>query len=244
MATSLAGKRALVTGGSRGLGRAFCSALAAAGARVAFTYAKDANAAADTLAALPEGSRAQQVSVLDSTGTRTLVRELETAWGGVDILINNAGINQNLPIALLQEVDWDLVMDTNVKGAFLTTRAVLPGMIKRKCGVILNIGSLAGERVIEAPVHYSASKAALRGMTQALAKEVARHNVRALCLAPGLLDDGVGRSLPEHLLADYLKHNALGRVGGVAEVAQLAVFLVSDANSFMNGETILMDGGL
>src|SRR5678815_2262326 len=141
----------------------------------------------------------------------------------------------------MEEEDWDRVMDVNVKGAFLTSRTVLKGMIRRKAGVILNIGSLAGTRMIEAPVHYCASKAALKGLTQALAKEVARYQIRVLCLAPGLLEDGVGQSLPEHRLQEYVKHVALGRIGTLQEVARFAAFLVSDRNSYMNGETILMD---
>src|SRR5215831_13606290 len=144
----------------------------------------------------------------------------------------------------MEEEDWDFVMDTNVKGAFLMSRAVLRGMFRRKSGVILNLGSLAGVRMIEAPVHYYTSKAAIKGFTEALAKEVARHKIRVLCLAPGLLEDGVGRNLPEHKLADYLKHCSLGRVGRFEEVARLAAFLVSDANSYMSGETIVVDGGV
>jgi len=136
------------------------------------------------------------------------------------------------------------VMDTNVKGTFLTTRAVLRGMFRRKAGVILNLGSLAGARMIEAPVHYYTSKAAIKGFTEVLAKEVARYKVRVLCLAPGLLEGGVGKNLPDHKLADYLQHCALGRRGTFAEVAKFAAFLVSDGNSYMNGETILMDGGV
>lgn len=243
----LAGKRALITGGSRGLGRAMARAFAAEGARVAFTYARDEEAAARTLdelrAAAPD-ARGYKVSVLDFPGTEAIVRELEADWGGLDVLVNNAGVSQGLPLALVEEEDWDRVMDVNVKGAFLTARAVLKGMIRRRTGVVLNIGSLAGTRILDAPVHYCASKAALKGMTQALAKEVARYQIRVLCLAPGLLEDGVGRNLPEHRLADYLKHCALGRVGTFDEVARFASFLVSDANTYMSGETVVMDGGL
>jgi 3-oxoacyl-[acyl-carrier protein] reductase len=243
----LDGKRALVTGASRGLGRALARGFAAEGARVAFTYSRDEEGAAAALrevrAAGPEG-RAYRVSVLDPPATEGMVRELEEAWGGLDILVNNAGVSQNLPLALLEEEDWDRVMDVNVKGAFLTSRAVLKGMIRRRGGVILNIGSLAGTRMLEAPVHYCASKAALKGMTQAMAKEVARYQIRVLCLAPGLLEDGVGRNVPEHRLADYLKHCALGRVGTFDEVAGFAAFLVSDVNTYMTGETVVVDGGL
>jgi NAD(P)-dependent dehydrogenase (short-subunit alcohol dehydrogenase family) len=241
--TLLAGKRALVTGGSRGLGQALCRGLTAAGARVAFTWTGDEEGARATLDSCP-GSRAFRVSVLDAEGGTATAAALETEWGGLDVLVNNAGVSQAFPIALLEEEDWDHVMGVNVKGAFLTCKAVLPGMIRRKAGVILNIGSLAGARMLAAPVHYCASKAALKGMTQAMAKELARYGIRVLCLAPGLLEDGVSRNLPDYSLADYLKHCALGRVGTFAEVADFAAFLVSDLNTYMNGETIVMDGGL
>lgn len=241
----------LVTGASRGLGRAICLACAEAGARVAFTYTRDdagAQSAIEQSRLYSNGKdaplRSFKVSVLDSPATDSMLRELDADWGGVDILINNAGITQVLPLALLDEEDWDRVMDVNVKGTFLTSKAVLPGMIRRRAGVILNIGSLAGARMLEAPVHYCASKAAIKGLTQALAKEVARYQVRVLCLAPGLLEDGMGRNVPEYGLADYLKHCSLGRIGTLAEVAQFAVFLVSDLNSYMNAETIIMDGGV
>lgn len=135
-------------------------------------------------------------------------------------------------------------MDINVKGTFLTSRAVLPGMIRRKSGVILNLGSLAGARMLEAPVHYCASKAAVKGLTQAMAKELARYRIRVLCLAPGLLDDGMGRNIPETSLAEYLKHCALGRLGTLDEAARFAAFLVSDRNTYMNGETVVLDGGV
>jgi NAD(P)-dependent dehydrogenase (short-subunit alcohol dehydrogenase family) len=131
-----------------------------------------------------------------------------------------------------------------VKGPYLTSRATLRGMIRRKSGVIVNIGSLAGARMIEAPIHYTTSKAALIGMTEALAKEVARHGIRVVCLAPGLLEDGLGRNLPDHRLADYLKHNALGRVGTFAEVAEMCVLLASSRSSYVSGETVVMDGGV
>jgi len=244
----LESKRVLVTGASRGLGRALARVCGAEGARVAFSYTRDAEGAQATMAAVRDAGAeclAFQASVLDVAGTEAMLREVEAAWGGVDVLINNAGVTQNLPIALMEEEDWDRVMDVNVKGTFLTSRAVLKGMIRRKQGgVILNIGSLAGTRMLEAPVHYCASKAAIKGLTQAMAKEVARYRIRVLCLAPGLLEDGVGRSLPEHRLADYLKHCALGRVGSFDEVARFAAFLVSDQNGYMTGETVVMDGGL
>jgi len=239
----LGGKRILVTGGSRGLGREFCSTFTEAGAQVAFTWLQNAEAAAETQQLCGE-AQAFQVSVTDVKATREMVRSLEEGWGGIDVLVNNAAVTQNLPVALMEEEDWDLVMDTNVKGVFLTSRTVLPGMMRRKAGLILNLSSLAGVRMIESPAHYYTSKAAIKGLSEVMAKEVARHNIRVLTLAPGLLEGGVGQNLPDYKLEDYLKHNALGRVGTFREVAELAAFLISDENSYMNGETVLIDGGV
>lgn len=243
----LPGKRALITGGSRGLGRALSVVFAEEGARVAFTYTRSEEAAEEVLATIRSGggeARAYRVSVLDARATDEMVRDLEERWGGIDILVNNAGISQNLPLALMDEEDWDKVMDVNAKGTFLTSKAVLRGMIRRKAGVVLNMGSLAGARMLEAPLHYCASKAAVKGFTEALAKEVARYGIRVNCLAPGLLEEGLGRNLPDHRLEAYLKHCPLGRVGRVDEVARFASFLVSDSNSYMSGETAIIDGGV
>jgi NAD(P)-dependent dehydrogenase (short-subunit alcohol dehydrogenase family) len=243
----LEGKRALITGGSRGLGRAFSIAFAEAGARVAFSYSRDdeeAQRTTDEVLALGGEARKYKTSVLDRAGTEAMIRDVEQAFGGIDVLVNNAGISQNVPLAMMEEDDFDRVMDVNVKGTFLTSKAALRGMIRRKSGVILNVGSLAGVRTIEAPIHYCASKAAVVGMTRAMAKEVARHNIRILCIAPGLLDEGMGQNLPDHRLAAYLKHCSLGRLGSLEEAAKLAAFLVSDKNTYMSGETVVFDGGV
>lgn len=240
----LEGKRVLITGGSRGLGRALCQTFAREGATVAFNYSTDREGAEATLEGLGPEARAFQASVLDSSALSAMVKELETEWKGLDVLVNNAGISQPLPLALMEEEDWDHLMDTNVKGYFLAARAVVRGMIRRRSGCVLNIGSLAGVRLIEAPIHYSASKAAIKGFTEALAKEVARYNIRVNCLAPGLLEDGVGRNLPEHRLKEYVKHVALHRVGTLEEAARLAAFMASDRNSYMTGHTLVLDGGL
>ena len=214
---------------------------------MAFNYSSDDAGAEESLGIIESNGRkglSYKVSVLDSSGLNDMVKDIETSWEKIDILVNNAGISQPLPIALMEEEDWDEVMDINAKGQFLAARAVLRGMIRRKLGCILNMGSLAGIRLIEAPIHYSASKAAVKGFTEALSKEVARPQIRVNCLAPGLLEDGVGKNLPEHRLREYLKHVALHRLGGLKEVAQFAAFLVSDRNSYMNGATIVIDGGL
>jgi NAD(P)-dependent dehydrogenase (short-subunit alcohol dehydrogenase family) len=243
----LDGKVALVTGGSRGLGRGICRVLAREGARVAFNYAKADREAEETLAELTkDGARAWafKCSVLDREGLAAMVRTLESEAGAVDILVNNAGIGQVVPLALMEEEDWDRMMDTHVKGAFLATQAVLRGMVKKKHGRILNVSSLAGVKMMAAPVHYATAKAALKGFTEALAKEVGRYGITVNCIAPGVLEEGVSDHLPKERRDDYLRHCALRRMGTVDEVGEVAAFLVSDRNSFMNGATVVLDGAV
>jgi NAD(P)-dependent dehydrogenase (short-subunit alcohol dehydrogenase family) len=243
----LDGKTALVTGGSRGLGRAMCEVFAREGARVAFNYSRSEEDARETLEHLRAAGLdawAFQASVLDKTGLRAMVAQIEERTGSIDILVNNAGIGQVVPLALMEEDDWDRMMDVHVKGAFLTTQAVLRGMVRQKRGRILNIGSLAGVKMIDAPVHYSAAKAALKGFTEALAKEIGRYGITVNCLAPGVLDEGVSQNLPKHRQEDYINHCALRRIGTSAEVAEVAAFVVSDRNSYMNGATIVVDGAV
>lgn len=240
----LQGKRCLITGGSRGLGRAIAEVFAANGARVAFTWHRSEVDAAETLAALGPDARSFRGSVADPAHADQVVRALVAAWGGLDVLVNNAGINQVLPVALIEEADWDAVMDVNAKGAFLFSRAALRPMIRAKAGHILNIGSFSEGRVVEAPVHYAASKAALRGMTEAMAREVGRYGIQVNLLAPGLMDAGQSRSLPQHRLSEYLSQNPLGRLIQPQEVANVAAWLVSGENRHITGARIAADGGI
>ena len=244
----LEGRLALVTGGSRGLGRAICRALAREGAAVAFNYARDDKQAQAALAELRDaGARAWafKVSVLDKAGLAQMVKGLEVETGQpIDVLVNNAGVGQVVPLALMEEEDWDRLMDINVKGAFLTSQAVLRGMVRLGRGRILNISSLAGVKMLQAPVHYCASKAALKGFTEGLAKELGRYGITVNCLAPGVLEEGVSANLPPAKKEEYLRNCALGRAGRFEEVAEVAAFAVSDANSYMNGATLVIDGAV
>ncbi len=243
----LEGKRCLITGGSRGLGRALGESFARHGARVAFTYSKNQHDADDARAALQAAGCDPLVfhgSVADSAHVQATVAALGSAWGGIDVLVNNAGVQQILPIALLEEADWDSVMDVNVKGTYLYSRAVLKLMIRARAGHILNIGSFASERVIEAPVHYAAAKSALRGFTEALAREVGRYRIQVNMLSPGLLDVGLAQMLPKHRIQEYLAQGSMGRLGSAAELAEIAAFMVSDENTFMTAAKIVADGGL
>ena len=243
----LAGKRILVTGGSSGLGRELVCAFAREGAKVAFNYSRNEQGARETEEAARQYTpdvRSFKGSVLDTDALRAMVGVLEKEWGGLDVLVNNAGVSQMLPVALLEEEDWDSLMDINVKGTYLVTRTVLKSMIRQRHGRVLNIGSLAGMRMIESPVDSAASKAAIKGFTESLAKEVGRYGITVNCLAPGLLEGGVGANLPDYRLRDYLHHCALGRLGTFAEIAELSIFMLSDENSYMTGVTLVVDGGL
>jgi NAD(P)-dependent dehydrogenase (short-subunit alcohol dehydrogenase family) len=237
----------LITGGARGLGKAIALAFARRGNEIAFSYIRNEEAAQGTkkeVEALGVRCLMFKANAWNGAETDAMIRAVEAEFKSIDILVNNAAVSQNLPLALMEEDDFDHVMRVNVKGVFVTSKAVLRGMIRRKAGIIVNVGSLAGVRMIEAPIHYCASKAAVVGLTQALAKEVARHHVRVVCLSPGLLEDGLGRNLPDHRLADYLKHCAMGRVGNFDEIAEACVFLASDDASYFQGGTLIIDGGL
>ena len=243
----LEGENIIVTGGSRGLGRSMCVTFAGKGANVAFSYSRDSDGAEETLRqAGVYGTRVKafKASALDRQAMEEVVAEVDKDWGGVHALVNNAGVTQMLPMALMEEEDWDATMDVNVKGTYMATRAVLRAMIRRRAGRILNIGSVAGIKMMESPVHYAASKAAIRGFTEALAKEMGRYGITVNCLAPGILEGGMGDMLPSYRLEDYLKHCPLGRVGKLSEISLAAAFFISRECSYMSGVTIVMDGGL
>jgi 3-oxoacyl-[acyl-carrier protein] reductase len=242
-----AGRVAFVTGGSRGLGRAICLSLSREGAFVAFNYAKsDADAQATVAQIEAAGGRASahKVSVLDKAGLLELMRSLDRAHGKIDILVNNAGFGQVVPLALMEESDWDEMLDTHVKGAFLATQAVLRIMVREKYGRVINVGSLAGIKMMQAPVHYATAKAALKGFTESLAKEIGRYGITVNCVAPGILDEGVSDHLPPGRKEEYLRHCAMRRVGRLEEAADMIAFLASERASYTNGATLVVDGAV
>ena len=243
----LDGKVALVTGSSRGLGKAIALVLAREGADVAVNYARDSVSAAATveeLKALGRRAWSHQASVSDKPAVRAMVGAIDEQAGGIDILVNNAGHGQVVPLALMEEQDWDAMMAVHLKGAFLCTQAVLRGMVKRRAGRIINVSSLAGVKMMQAPVHYATAKAGLKGFTESLAKEIGRYGITVNCIAPGILDEGVSDNLPEARKEEYLRHCAMRRVGTLTEAAEVVAFLASDRASYMNGSTVVIDGAV
>ena len=214
---------------------------------MAFSFHSQADAAQELereLAGHNQRGKAYPLDVLDKAGALKLAEQVAQDLGPVDILVNNAGITQVMPFALIEEEDWDRMMDVNVKGMFLVTKAFVRGMIRRQRGAIVNLGSLAGMRVLEVPVHYATAKSAVVGFTLALAREMARYNIRVNAVVPGLLTGGVSSHVPDKQREDYLQHCTVGRAGTPAEVAELVAFLASDRAAYINAQAIHIDGGV
>lgn len=243
----LKGRTAFVSGGTGGVGAATVRCLAAHGASVAFSFHHQEEAARrleQELAAAGRRTKAYPLDVADAPSVARLAEGIEAEFGPVDILVNNAGITQVMPFALIEEEDWDRMMDVNVKGVFLVTKAFARAMVRRKRGAIINLGSLAGMRVLEVPVHYATAKSALVGFTLSLARELARYQIRVNAVVPGLLTAGVSSNVPDKQREDYTSHCTLARAGTPEEVAELIAFLASDRASYINAQAIHIDGGI
>ncbi len=235
-------KTALVTGGSGALGSAVVRKFRSQEIQVAFSYRSGAEKA--RLLAEETGATALSADLTNASQVQNLVAEAIARLGTIDILVNCAGQTQIMPLALMEEEDWDSTIAANLKSLYLVTRHVVRHMVHKRSGTIVNIGSLAGHRLLDVPVHYAAAKAGVSGFTLALAKELARYNIRVNCVAPGLLEEGVGRMVPEKDRAEYARHCTAGRLGRVEEVAETIAFLASDAASYINAQNIFIDGGL
>jgi NAD(P)-dependent dehydrogenase (short-subunit alcohol dehydrogenase family) len=241
----LEGRRALVTGGSSGIGRGIAAVFAREGARVAFTYSSNAEGAETTLALVRRWGEGLAIGadLRDRTAPGRVVAEVEEAWGGVDVLVNNAAVSEVVPFPLLEDEDWDELMELNVNAVFRLTRAAARGMLRRKYGRIVNIGSIAGARAIASPVHYATSKGAIEGMTRSLAHELGPYGILVNCIAAGIFEGGLRSTIPEHHQKRYVDSCALGRIGQPAECGELCAWMSSARNTYLNGAVVVLDGG-
>ena len=235
---SLEGKTALVTGASRGIGRAIASELAAGGATVVIGYRSGKDDAEALAAEL--GGRAVAADVSNPEDAVRLVEEA----GDIDILVNNAGLTRDGLLARMSDDDWRTVIDTNLSSVFYTCRAVCRPMMKKRAGSIVNISSIVGVHGNWGQTNYAASKAGIVGFTKSLAKELGSRNVRANVVAPGYVKTQLTEVLPEEATAAMLTNTPLGRLGEPEDIAGAVRFLCSDAASFITGEVLLVDGGL
>jgi 3-oxoacyl-[acyl-carrier protein] reductase len=241
------GRTAIVTGGSRGIGRAIVTELASRGANVAFTFSRNQEMADSLVAETQTGAGkaiAFQVEATNADAADKMVKAVKSEFGSVDYLVNNAGITRDKLIMMMSEEDWDAVLDTNLKGVFNATKPAVSVMVRQKRGAILNISSISGIVGMAGQTNYSASKAGLIGFTKALAKEVARRNITVNALALGLIDTDMTAGLADEYRQKMIDQIPLGRYGTAEEVAKIAVFLLSDDARYITGQVIQADGGL
>jgi 3-oxoacyl-[acyl-carrier protein] reductase len=235
---SLEGKTALVTGASRGIGRAIAVELAAAGATVVVGYRTGRDEAETVAAAI--GGRAVEADVSDAASALALVE----AAGDVDVLVNNAGLTRDGLLARMSDDDWRTVIETNLSSVFYTCRAVARPMMKKRSGAIVNVSSIVGIHGNWGQTNYAASKAGIIGFTKSLARELGSRNIRANVVAPGYVQTQLTDVLPEAATQAMLEQTPLGRLGDATDVAYAVRFLSSDQASFVTGEVLLVDGGL
>ena len=246
MSLLLEGKRAFITGGTRGIGAALCEVFAREGADVAFNYNSRDDLAAEIVEKIEAFQRRAlsfKVSVTDRLGLKKLAREIVEKWGGIDILVNNAAINRGDNFATTTDRAWDEVIDTNVGSLFAVTKPIYKQMIRQRKGSILNITSIGAIRALPTAVHYATSKAAMIGFTKCLSREAGTFGVKVNAIAAGIFDTELAQALPQRLLEMHHFWASAGRAGRPEELAEYAAFMVSDRNSFMNGEVVIVDGG-
>ena len=236
-------KVALVTGGSRGIGRAIAAELAREGARV-FIFGRDLARARETAEELGENVSAHQVDVADGEQVEQTIRQILSQSGKIDFLINNAGITRDALLARMSRQDWDLVLDTNLGGAFNCIKAVARPMSKQRGGRIVNISSVIGVMGNIGQANYAAAKAGLIGLTKTAAKELASRKVTVNAVAPGFIETDMTAGLPDKIKENILREIPLGCFGKVRDIASAVRFLLSDAAGYITGQVIHVNGGL
>ena len=247
MKISLNDKIALVTGGSRGIGQKVCVRLASMGAIVGINYVSNSAAAEETLAAVRK-KRGQGFltcfDVSDSSAVQAAVKDITVTHGAVDILVNNAGITRDGLMARMKDSDWDSVLNTNLKGAFTCSKAVMKGMMKNRWGRIINITSVIGFLGNAGQVNYAAAKAGLVGLTKSMARELAARNITVNCVAPGYIVTDMTGGLSEEIQDAIKAQIPLGSLGQPEDVAAAVAFLASPDSSYITGQTLHVNGGM
>ena len=244
---SLAGRVALVTGGSRGIGRAIATELARAGAIVEFTFVSNPAAAAETEKAIAEAgghARARQCDVSDHDAVERMVASIVQEHDRLDIAVNNAGITRDQLILRMKPEDFDAVVATNLRGAWSVCRAVVRPMMKRRAGRIINLSSVVAEMGNAGQTNYAASKGGLEALTRSLAREIGSRAITVNAVAPGFVETDMTRGLSEAVRTTLLERIPLGRLGSAAEIAAVVHFLASDAAGYITGQVIHVNGGL
>ena len=244
----LSGKVALVTGGSRGIGKATCLALANAGAAIAFTYREQRETAEMVAQQIREkGGQAMvmQMEVCDRQSVRGCINQIETTWGGLDILVNCAGVNKPTDFDQITDEDWDLILSVNLKGPFICIQEALPLLRRRGGGSIINMGSVSGQYGGPRTAHYAASKAGLISLGQVVARFVAQDNIRCNTIAAGFIATEMAQMGMQSVAVQQAAANILlRRLGTPEEIAQVVVFLASETSSYITAQTINVNGGL
>ena len=244
---SLTGKTAIVTGGSRGIGKAVCLELARRGCNIVLSFAGNTVAADQTVAecqALGVQALAVQGNVADADAVKALFDAALKQFGAIDILVNNAGITRDNLLMLLKEEDFDAVVDTNLKGTFLCMKAAVRPMMKQRHGRIISLSSVVGLRGNAGQVNYAASKAGVIGMTKSLAKELAGRNITVNAVAPGFIDTDMTAVLPDKAKEAILSSIPMARLGAAEDVANAVAFLASDEAGYITGQVLAVDGGM